>query len=78
MSALRRMAGMFVDPARRHAWSKRPQKECPGEFEKQGERDGRTIISPCALCGYALEEHMTAEERAYFGDRMKRLPEDMN
>jgi hypothetical protein len=73
------MAGMSRDRARRPAWSKRPARAgCPGDFEKLGKRDGRTIISPCSLCGRALEDHMTAEERAYFGDRMKPLPEDLN
>jgi hypothetical protein len=54
------------------------RRECPGEFEKLGERDGRTVVSACLICGRRLEEHLTDEELARYSNRIARLPEDLN
>jgi hypothetical protein len=50
--------------------------ECLGEFEKLGERDGRTVVSPCLICGESLGAHMTERERAFYGGHVDPLPEE--
>jgi hypothetical protein len=50
--------------------------ECHGEFEKLGEKDGRTVVSPCRICGRSLGAHMTESERARYVGHVDPLPEE--